>query len=472
MSDRSKSTTLKIQVPEKLEPLLQPYRYKGAYGGRGGAKSHCFAEMLIMRCFQDTTRAACIREVQNSLKESVRQLLIDKIQSMGLGYFFDVLDTEIKGINGSLIIFKGMQSYNAENIKSLEGFHIAWVEEAQTLSAHSLKLLRPTIREEGSEIWFSWNPRHDNDAVDEFFRAGEPRSDAIAIEVNWNDNPWLPEVLKLEKDADYDADPEQAEHVWGGGYEVVSEGAYYARLLHALDKEGRIGDYPYNPKLPVNTAWDLGVDDYTAIWFLQDNGTEVFVIDFYETSGEGAQDIIKAALPELNPDIRESTASLLELGREQSFNYDLHFVPHDVQVREWGAGAKPRAVTLRELGMKRLRIGAATNPADRINAVRRLLPSCYFNDIGRVQQGLSRLRKYQRRRNESMKVWTTPLHDESSHAADAFGEFAINCRIAEPVERPKPKPDWHVKVKDGQMGSRLPSHKEIIDGYRRKQAYG
>jgi phage terminase large subunit len=224
---------LKPDVPRAFVPLLKPARYKAAHGGRGGAKSHFFAEQLVLRCFARETRAACIREVQNSLKESVRQLIIDKIQKFGLGGFFEVLEGEIRGANGSLIIFKGMQSYNAENIKSLEGFDIAWVEEAQSLSAHSLKMLRPTIRKEGSEIWFSWNPRHDTDAVDEFFRGAHRPADAIVVEVNWDCNPWFPDVLKAEKDRDYAADPEMADHVWGGGYQIITEGAYYAKLLAA-----------------------------------------------------------------------------------------------------------------------------------------------------------------------------------------------------------------------------------------------
>src|SRR5262245_53171277 len=182
---RSALSILAVDVPSSFAPLLAARRYKGAYGGRGGAKSHFFAEQLVVRCFSETTRAVCIREVQNSIRESVRQLIVDKIRHFGLESFFAILESEIRGCYGSLVIFKGMQSYNAGNIKSLEGFDLAWVEEAQDLSEQSLRLLRPTIRKEGSEIWFSWNPRYETDAVDRFFRGGKPRDDALLVEVNW-----------------------------------------------------------------------------------------------------------------------------------------------------------------------------------------------------------------------------------------------------------------------------------------------
>src|SRR5690349_5238032 len=144
---------IRVEVPRKLKPLLYPKRYKGAYGGRGGAKSHFFAEQIILRCMVRQTRVVCIREVQNSIKDSVRQLLVDKIEKLGVGKLFDALETEIRGPHGSLIVFKGMQSYNADNIKSLEAYDLAWVEEAQTFSQHSLDLLRPTLRKDDSELW-------------------------------------------------------------------------------------------------------------------------------------------------------------------------------------------------------------------------------------------------------------------------------------------------------------------------------
>ena len=438
---------LQLPIAPSFVPLADPNnpkRYKGAHGGRGGAKSHFFAAYLIVRCAQKKTRAVCVREVQNTIKESVRQLLIDKINAMGLGDHFEILDNEIRGYNGSLIVFKGMQSYNSENIKSLEGFDIAWVEEAQTLSDKSLRLLRPTIRkdlkvdedQDESELWFSWNPRHDTDAVDKFFRGGGQRSSMECVEVNWRDNPWFPNVLKQEMLDDYANDPEMAEHVWGGGYEIISEGSYYAKLLARAGKDGRIGQFPYNPALSVYTAWDIGVDDYTSIWFLQSDGVSVWVIDFWEVSNAGAPEIVSLALPELLEDVREAATNLLELGRDEPFRYGKHFLPHDVKVREWGAGAKQRSLTLMELGVKPLHVGVATNPADRINATRQLLPVVHFNDTPRVQQGLSRLRRYARKKNEALDTYMGPLHDENSHAADALGEFAINCGI-----KPAPKPE-------------------------------
>lgn len=436
---------LRIETPRAFLPLLKPARYKGAHGGRGGAKSHFFAEMAVERCCMEQTRIVCIREVQHSLKESVRQLIIDKIAKFGLEGHFEVLEAEIRGPHGSLIIFRGMQTFNADNIKSLEGYDIAWVEEAQTFSERSLKMLRPTIRKEGSEIWFSWNPRHDTDPVDQFFRAGKKPPNAVVVAVNWNDNPWFPEVLRDEMEHDRAVDPENATHVWDGGYEIISEGAYYARQIAQAESEGRIGFFPYDPALPVITAWDIGVDDYTAIWFFQQNMRQVRAIDYYEASGIGAEQIISDALPELIRDEGKRDAALLSIGRKEPYRYSEHFLPHDVKVREWGAGARMRTETLITLGMLQdsIRIGVPTDPADRINAARRLIPFVKFHQgpepgVG-VNLGLGRLRKYKRRFNESLGVYVGPLKDGNDHGADAFGEFAINCPLSMPKEPEQPK---------------------------------
>lgn len=343
----------------------------------------------------------------------MRQLVIDKIQAYGLGQFFEVLEAEIRGRNGSLIIFRGMQAYNAESIKSLEGYDIAWVEEAQSLSQTSLDMLRPTIRKEGSELWFSWNPRHDTDPVDVFFRK-RPPSTAIVVEANFDANPWLPDVLRVEQEEDK-ADPEKWAHVWGGDYERVGAGTYYAKLIAEADADGRIGEFPYDPDLPVKTAWDIGVDDYTAVWFFQENGRQVRAIDYLEASGEGAEYIAGEILA-------------------KPYKYGAHYLPHDVMVREWGAGAKTRYETLVRLGLKPIHVGVAQNPSERINAVRRVLPIVRF-DREATALGVERLRKYRKREIGNTGMFSGPLHDENSHGADAFGEFAVNCRIVPPKPR-------------------------------------
>lgn len=439
--------TLRTEVPRKLAPLLHPARYKGAHGGRGGGKSHFFAEQLILRCYREPTRAVCIREVQNSIRDSVRQLLVDKIAKFGLEPWFECLETEIRSKNGSLIIFRGMQAYNAENIKSLEAYDLAWVEEAQSLSEVSLRMLRPTIRKDGSEMWFSWNPRHDTDAVDKLLRGADKPKDAIVVEINWQDNPWLSPVLRDEMVRDYEADPEMADHVWGGNYQIVSEGAYYAKLIAAAEKQGRVGNFPHDPSRPVHTSWDLGVDDATAIWFWQEDGLKATVIDYYEASGDGADDIVAAALPEIfkAPPWEErfvgwsADMALRTLGRSKPYRYADHYFPHDIKMREWGVGGRSRIETMVGLGVRGIRKGVAVNPADRIAAARRLLPMTYFHASPRVEQGLKKLRRYRRKWNDALNSYTTPLHDENSHAADAFGEFAINCSIQAPLPKPEAK---------------------------------
>lgn len=460
-------SVLRLEVPEKLELLLGAARYLGAHGGRGSAKSHFFAEKAVIRNYERPAKGVCIREVQESIKDSVKALIEAKIQKFGLGSFYEVTQTEIRGRNGSLMIFRGMQSYNAENIKSLEGFDWAWCEEAQTLSDVSLRMLRPTLRNEGSELWFSWNPRHDTDAVDKLLRGPNKPKDSIVIEVNWQDNPWFPDVLRREMEEDYAADPEMADHVWGGNYEIVSEGAYYARLLVAAEKEGRVGHFPYDHRRPVKTAWDLGVDDYTAVWFIQDDGLTATVIDYYEASGDGADAVISTALPELfiPPAHDEAYAcwsrqqALAGLGRSEPFKYGEHYLPHDIKAREWGAGARSRVETVSSLGLKNIRKGVATNPADRVTAVRRLLPVVRFNQTPRVQLGMQRLRRYRRKWNDALQTYTTPEHDENSHGADAFGEFAINCGIyPPPPEKPKPK-----------IETRLPTLNELVQEHDRSR---
>jgi len=212
-----------VELPDWAQCLWQPSRYKALHGGRGAGKSRSIATALVLKAAEKTERILCAREVQKSIKDSVKRLLDDEIDRMGLRSFFISTESEIRGQNGSLFIFAGLRG-NATQIKSLEGVTIAWVEEAQTISQGSLDTLVPTIRAKGSEIWFSWNPDLDSDPIDKMFRFEGAPPDAIVREVNHYDNPWFSDTaLVAEMEYDRSRDPEKYAHVWLGQYRKNSE---------------------------------------------------------------------------------------------------------------------------------------------------------------------------------------------------------------------------------------------------------
>lgn len=234
---------MQIDTPRWAKPLLAPSRYKGAFGGRGSGKSHFFAESVVESMVMDPAcSVVCIREVQKSLKFSAKRLIEDKIAAFGVSHLFDVQTAEIKRRGGpGVCIFQGMQDHTADSIKSLEGFKIAWVEEAQALSEKSLRLLRPTMRAPGAEIWFSWNPDQPDDPVDGFMRKSPPPG-AIVVQVNYTENPWFPDELRAEAKFDRQADPEAFEHVWRGGYNIKSEAQVFAGRYQIEEFDPKPGD--------------------------------------------------------------------------------------------------------------------------------------------------------------------------------------------------------------------------------------
>jgi phage terminase large subunit len=224
---KQKVNQIQILTPRVFVPFLEPSRYKVAHGGRGSGKSHFFAELLVETAIlKPGLRAVCIREVQKSLSQSVKRLIEDKIEKLGVGHMFEVLQSEIKTPGGGTILFQGMSTQTQDSIKSLEGIDVAWVEEAQSLSQRSLDMLRPTIRKPGSEIWFSFNPDQPTDPVDSFFRptdGSKPPENAVVVEVNFFDNPFFPDVLKDEMEYDKRRDPDKYKHVWLGQWAARTE---------------------------------------------------------------------------------------------------------------------------------------------------------------------------------------------------------------------------------------------------------
>ena len=419
---------IRIDVAPAFAPLLAPARYKGAYGGRGGAKSHFFAEQIVHRCFSGLTRVVCIREIQKSLRDSVRQLLIDKIKKLGLGRYFHALEAEIRCVNGSLIIFQGMQSHNAETIKSLEGYDIAWVEEAQTLTQHSLDLLRPTIRKPGSEIWFSWNPRYRTDPVDVFFRKRPPEG-AVAVFVNWPDNPWFPEVLRKDMEADRDADQEMAEHIWDGAYGVM-QGAILGRLVDRAEREGRVHDnVEYDPKGPgIEVSNDLGFRDTTSMWFWQRRVGGFAVIDHDHDAGLDADDWCDR---------------LEQRIVERGWKLGRIWLPHDAKNRTFQSKHTTRDRFRRRFGSELVKVVAQTSIPDRINAGRHIITTCEFNKT-RCEAGLDGLRAWEYEWDPEKQVFSkNPLHNWASHHGDGF---TYGCQVMQGLLPPDPEDEGPLVV--------------------------
>lgn len=218
--------TARIKTPKVFRPLwVNKARFKGAWGGRGSGKSHDRAQDMVFKMLEEPgVRCACIREVQNSIKDSVHQLMRDWIHRLGVTDEFIILEHEIRSISGSVCVFKGMKDQNAESIKSMEGIKYCWWEEAQTASDKSIKLLRPTIRTPGSEIWFTWNPRKKTDPVDKLLRQQNLDGNAIVVEAQYTDNPYFPDELEIERQIDLNAgDDDNYDHVWLGAYQSEAD---------------------------------------------------------------------------------------------------------------------------------------------------------------------------------------------------------------------------------------------------------
>jgi phage terminase large subunit len=386
-----------VDFPEKLQPIFQPNRTKVAHGGRGSAKSWGFARALLIQAAQTPLRVLCAREVQKSIKDSVHRLLSDQIQAMGLGGIYEVLDTEIRGKNGSLFLFAGLATHTVESIKSFEGVDRCWIEEAQTVTKRSWDVLTPTIRKDGSEIWVTLNPDMETDETYQRFVANAPEG-AFVVQMNWRDNPWFPAVLEQERQETMRRDPDNYQNIWEGVPRRVSEGAIYRYEIERLYEENRVRPVPYDPLLKVHTVWDLGWNDAMTIGFWQRSGAEVRCIDYIEDSHH-TLDWYVAQI------------------EKRPYRWGTDFIPHDGRARNTQTG-KSTEEALNAMG-RRVTVLPAENIEEGIKSARMMFPRVYF-DKDKTSRLLECLKRYRRSINEKTREPGAPLHDEFSHGADCF----------------------------------------------------
>jgi hypothetical protein len=317
------------------------------------------------------------------------------------------------------------QVVGSDNFNSLMGSPPIGVvfSEWALAKPEAWSFIRPILAENGGWAVFLWTPRgrgHATRAFEsrvrdpEWFTLKSPATDTDVFSREQLERERAEMIAELGSEEEGHARYASEYLV---DFDAAAPGAYYASLLGQAERDGRVGRMPYDPALKVDTAWDLGIDDYTAVWFFQQAGREVRAIDYFETSGEGLQAVVRSALG----------------GRP--YVYGTHHLPHDVMVRELGAAGRSRFETLGGLGVSPISVGAAMDPEERINAGRLMIPMTWF-DAEKCAGGLERLRGYRKRWNRATRSYGGPLHDEASHGADAFGEFAANRSGGPAVRRP------------------------------------
>lgn len=404
--------TAQIALPPKLVPVFSGEAdVRGAYGGRGSGKTRSFAKMAAVRAHMWAQAGRegiilCARQFLNSLADSSLEEIKAAIRSEAwLEPYFEIGEKYVRTADGRVsFAFAGLDS-NIDSIKSKSRILLCWVDEAEPVSDEAWTKLIPTLREEDSELWVTWNPESERSETHKRFRLSTDSRFKV-IELNYRDNPRFPAVLERQRQRDMAERPEKYEHIWEGGFLQAFDGAYFAKELLAARKEGRIGFVPADPLMTYRAFWDIGTRDATAIWIAQFIGPEIRVLNHYEAVGQ-------------------PLAAHLNWLRENGYGAAQCVLPHD--------GANENHVTairfedhIKAAGfdthvVKNQGKGAALK---RVEAARRLFPSIRFNEAT-TKPGLEALAWYHERRDEHRGIGLGPEHDWSSHSADAFGLLCV-----------------------------------------------
>jgi len=397
---------MQVELPEKLGFLLtSKKRYLGAKGGRGSAKSWSVAKALLILGTTRKLRILCTREVQKSIKQSVHKLLSDQVEALGLTRFYDVLGTEIIGRNGTEISFAGLSDQTADSIKSFEGVDICWVEEAQTISKRSWKILIPTIRKDGSQIIITFNPELETDETYDRFITNAP-DDCQIVDMNYTDNPWFPAVLEQERlHAKATLPVAEYENIWEGKCMPAVVGAIYFDQVLKCEEEKRIANVPYDPMLKVHVVFDLGWNDAMSISLVQKHGNALMIIENIEDS---------------HKTLDHYSAEL----RKKNMNWGRLYLPHDGKHQNYQTGKSAEEV-MRALGWD-VRITPNMSVEEGIRLTRMTFSRIFF-DKTKAARIIQCAKRYRRSINQQTNEPGPPLHDEWSHGADNLRYIAINA---------------------------------------------
>lgn len=393
-----------VDLAPAYDFLLEPMRYKVAYGGRGAGKSWAFADTLLGMGHLKKLRILCAREHQNSIRDSVHQLLSDRIAALNLGDAYTIGQNKISGKRtGTTFTFTGLR-INPSDLKSLEGTDICWIEEGRNVSKHSLDILTPTIRRPGSEIWITFNPELETDEVYQRYVVHEP-DNCITRHVSYLDNPYFTKELDEERLACMKRDPDGYLTIWMGRCRVALEGAVYGQELRDLTLRGGVLRVPYDRTKPVHTAWDLGWADMTSIILFQQVGYEYRILGYIE-------------------DRHHDMAWYVEQLKSLPYIYGHHYMPHDADNHTVMSSTSPREMIEDMFSTHDVHIIPKTDDSEQHSAVRWMLPNCVFDEKNTMLLR-NRLASYHYGVRADGTTTKIPLHDISSHGCKAFAMMAL-----------------------------------------------
>lgn len=413
--------------PKKVDFLFRPYRYKVLHGGRGSSKSWSVARALLISASAEPLRVLCTREVQNSIKQSVHQLLKDQVKLLGLEGFYRVTESEIVGVNGSLFSFAGLSNLTVDTIKSFEGYDRCWVEEGQVISDRSWKILIPTIRKDNSEIWITFNPDLDTDPTYHRFITNKPK-DCYLCEMNWRDNPFFNDVLDQERLECKRLYPDDYDNIWEGKCRPAVEGAIYYKQIMEAESNDRIISLPYDPMLRVHCVFDLGWEDSLGCALVQVLTSEIRIIEYLEAH---------------QTDFNVYTQEL----RAREYNWGRVWLPHDGFSRQLNSGGKSSYDILSALSWDVAERNEVTELGieEGIRQTRFMFPRIYFDkDKVAAKKPIKKLtsrfnptdlngrlleaaKRYRRRPNRQTDSFGSPLRDKNAHGADVLRYVALNA---------------------------------------------
>lgn len=413
--------SVQIALPDKLIPVFDgPADVRGAYGGRGSAKTRSFAKMMAVRGYMYGMQGVsgllvCARLYMNSLDESSLEEVKRAIQDEPfLADYYDVGEKSIKSKDGLIsFAFSGLDRSIA-SIKSKGRILICWVDEAEPVTPTAWETLIPTLREEGedwnAELWVTWNPLRKNADVERRFRfAADPLIKVVSL--NWRDNPKFPAKLERDRQRDLSENADQYEHIWEGAYVQAVTGSYYAKGLSKAKAENRICKLQPDPLMTLRAYWDIGGTgakaDACAIWITQIIGKEARAVDYYEAVGQ-------------------PLATHVQWLRDNGYEKALCILPHDGanhdKVFKVSYESSLREAQFEVIVIPNMGAGAANR---RIEAVRRMLPNAWF-DEEKTHGGREALGWYHEKHDEKRSIGLGPAHDWSSHGSDAYGLFAVD----------------------------------------------